>query len=42
MAAPDTLWPFNPCTDNDATVMMGLQEVCRHASFERARSVIMR
>ena len=33
MVAPDTLWPSNPCTDTDATVMMGLQEGRRHASF---------
>jgi hypothetical protein len=25
--------PSNPCTDTDATVMMGQQEGCRHASF---------
>ena len=30
---PDTLWPASPCTNNDATVMMGQQEGCRHASF---------
>jgi len=33
MVARDTLWPSNPCTGNDATVMMGQQEGCRHASF---------
>jgi hypothetical protein len=42
VVAQNTLWPSKPCTDIDATVMMGQQEGRRHASFEQGRSVIMR